>query len=116
MEKLKTNDDILKEALKLVQALKQTKEYQEYLLSYQKILNNQFINNKIQNLKDLQKKYVKSAYLDQEIKEKMDKILKELENNQIYANYLKKQKQFNCIIDQITLGLNTIFEKILNNH
>ena len=114
MEKLVSNEEILGKALELVKEIKNDKEYREYITLRDKVKSNKEIMERIDNIKTLQKQYIKSAYLDDEIKVKLDKELSELEDIPLYKEYLLKEKKINNILTTIKEGINVSFENILN--
>ena len=115
MEKLVSNEEIEARALELVKIIKDSNDYKEYLELKEKIKFNKEIMEKINKVKALQKSYVKSAYLDNKIKQELDKELVNLESIPLYKEYLIKEKKINNIMINIKEGLNVIFEDILNN-
>ena len=114
MEKLVSNEEILGKALELVKEIKNDKEYREYITLRDKVKSNKEIMERIDNIKTLQKQYIKSAYLDDEIKAKLDKELSELEDIPLYKEYLLKEKKINNILISIKEGINSSFDNILN--
>ncbi len=116
MEKLISNEEIEEKALKLVKSIKENKDYKEYLELREKLKSNKEIMDLIDEVKSLQKAYVKSAYLDNSIKQKLDNKLNHLESISLYQEYLIKEKKINSILINIKEGLNIIFEDILNNN
>ena len=115
MEKLVSNEEIEKKALELVKVIKNSNDYKEYLKLRKEIKSNKDIMEKIDKVKILQKSYVKSAYLDNNIKQELDNELNKLESIPLYKEYLIKEKKINNILINIREGLNIIFEDILNN-
>ena len=115
MEKLVSNKEIEEKALELVKAIKEEKDYKEYIELRKKIKSNKEIMEAIDIVKSLQKSYVKSAYLDNNIKQELDNELNKLESIPLYKEYLIKEKKINNILINIREGLNIIFEDILNN-
>ena len=115
MEKLVSNEEIEEKALELVKAIKEEKDYKEYIELRTKIKSNKEIMEKIDKVKTLQKSYVKSAYLNSKIKQQLDNELNKLESIPLYKEYLIKEKKINSILINIREGLNIIFEDILNN-
>ena len=114
MEKLVSNEEILGKALELVKEIKNDKEYREYITLRDKVKSNKEIMERIDNIKTLQKQYIKSAYLDDEIKVKLDKELSELEAIPLYKEYVLKEKKINNILISIKEGINSSFDNILN--
>ena len=115
MEKLVSNEEIEEKALELVKAIKEEKDYKEYIELRKKIKSNKEIMEAIDIVKSLQKSYVKSAYLDNNIKQELDNELNKLESIPLYKEYLIKEKKINNTLINIREGLNIIFEDILNN-
>ena len=114
MEKLVSNEEIENKAKELVQAIKDDDKYKEYINLRKKLKDNKDIMSKMQEVKRLQKEYVKGAYLDKEIETKLNSLLKELEQNSLYQEYLAKEKEINKILNDINEGLNIIFNRLLN--
>ena len=115
MEKLVSNKEIEEKALELVKTIKKDNDYKEYIELRKKIKSNKEIIEAIDRVKSLQKSYVKSAYLDNNIKQELDNELSLLESIPLYKEYLIKEKKINNIMINIKEGLNVIFEDILNN-
>lgn len=115
MEKLVSNKEIEEKALELVKTIKKDNDYKEYIELRKKIKSNKEIIEAIDRVKSLQKSYVKSAYLDNNIKQELDNELSLLESIPLYKEYLIKEKKINNILINIREGLNIIFEDILNN-
>ena len=115
MEKLVSNEEIEEKALELVKTIKKDKDFKEYIELRKKIKSNKEIIEAIDRVKSLQKSYVKSAYLDNNIKQELDNELSFLESIPLYKEYLIKEKKINSILINIREGLNIIFEDILNN-
>ena len=78
MEKLVSNEEIENKAKELVQAIRDDDKYKEYMNLRQELKDNKDIMSKMQDVKRLQKEYVKGAYLDKEIETKLNSLLKEL--------------------------------------
>ena len=79
MEKLVSNEEIKEKCEELVKALKEDKKYIEYIRLREELKNNKDIMSKMQEIKSLQKRYIKSAYLDKDIELKLNELNKELE-------------------------------------
>lgn len=115
MEKLVSNEEIEEKALELAKTIKKDKDYKEYIELRKKIKSNKEIMKVIDRVKSLQKSYVNSAYLDNNIKQELDNELSRLESIPLYKEYIIKEKKINNILINIKEGLNVIFEDILNN-
>ena len=114
MEKLVSNEEIEARALELVKVIKDSDDYKEYLELKEKIKSNKEIIELVDKIKNLQKTYVKSAYLDSNVKQELDNKLEILNSIPLYKEYLSKEKKINSIMSNIKEGLNVIFEDILN--
>ena len=86
----------------LFQAIKESKEYQSYLNIGSVIEKNDEINNLVNEIKKLQKKSVTLEYQHDdryhEVDEIIEKKVKELNNNPIYQEYLRRMNEFNDIL------------------
>ena len=116
MEKLVSNEEIEDKALELVEAIKKDKKYKEYIDLRKKISANKDIMSKMEEVKRLQKEYVKSAYLDKETEDKLNSLNQELNSISLYKDYLSKEKEVNNILININEGLNIMFDSILNQN
>ena len=114
MEKFVSNEEIKRKAEELVKALKEDKRYKEYIRLREELKHNKDIMSKMQEIKTLQKKYIKSAYLDKSIELKLNELDKELGKNALYRDYLIKEEEINNILMNITEGLNITCNNILN--
>lgn len=116
MEKLVSNEEIKNKAQKLVDAIKEDKNYKEYMYLRKELKDDEDIMIKIEQIKKLQKEYVKKAYIDKDIELKLEKLNKELEQEKLYKDYLDKEKEINNILININEGLNVMFNNILNRN
>ncbi len=114
MVKLASNDEIIEVTRTLVKAIKQDKSYHDYLTLREKIINNKEIMLKMKKIKELQQKYVKSAYLDTNIELELKKELKALETIPLYKEYIIEEKKINNIFSSIKEGIDILFNNILN--
>lgn len=114
MEKLVSNEEIENKAKELVNVIKEDNDYKEYITLRKKLKSNQELMSKIENIKKLQKEYVKSAYLDTSIESKLNKELKDLETMPLYKEYIVKENKINFLCIDINEGLNILFNDILN--
>lgn len=116
MEKLVSSKEIEAKAKELVLAIKDDKIYKEYMELREKLRSNETLMNKINEIKKLQKEYVKSAYLDKEVECNFKKLNEELKKNSLYKDYLAKEEKINTILININEGLNLVFDDILNKN
>lgn len=103
---------------KIVDEIKQSKDYQDYLKIENKMKNNEEIICLIEMIKDLQKQLVKNDYYKKDlsiIEEEYNNKLEQLNSYPLYQSYLEKQKKVNeklqyvkteiqCFFDEITLS------------
>ena len=97
----------------LINYIKNTIEYKKCLELKSRMSSNSDINSLIINIKDLQKKYIKSNY-DSDIKLELDKANEELNNIPIYITYCENLDRVNQMISYINDELSDYFYKILN--
>lgn len=93
--------------------IKNSEEYKMCISLKEKMKNNKEINELVNKVKQLQKKYVNSNY-DSEIKKKFDLTNKRLEEIPIYNIYLSNLSQVNEKIDYIKDSLNDYFYNLFN--
>ena len=115
MEKLASNEEILKEVEKLVKSIKESDKYKEYISIRDKLKQDDEIIKKISLIKKLQQEYVKSAYLDKSLEDKITIEKEALQNNTLYQEYLSSFKSLNSDLIMIKEGLNFVFTDLLNN-
>lgn len=97
----------------LINYIKNTIEYKKCLELKNKMKNNSNINKLIEEIKDVQKKYIKSNY-DSNIKKELDKLNEELNNIPIYIIYSENLDKVNQMISYVNDELNDYFYNILN--
>lgn len=97
----------------LIDYIKNTIEYKKCLELKSKMSSNSNINNLIDNIKNLQKKYIKSNY-DSDIKLELDKLNEELNNIPIYITYTEYLDRVNEMISYVNDELSDYFYNILN--
>ena len=79
----------------------------------EKMEKNIDLKNKINKIKNLQKKYIRSGY-DSSIKSELDKLNEELFNIPIYKIYLDNLEVVNQKLDYVKDSLNDYFYKLFN--
>ena len=97
----------------LIDYIKNTIEYKKCLELKSRMSNNSNINNLIENIKNLQKKYIKSNY-DSDIKVELDKLNDELNNIPLYITYSENLEKVNQMISYVNDELTDYFYKLLN--
>ena len=97
-----------KELDELVSYIKNTSSYKNCISIKKKMDENEEICSLIEEIKSLQKKYVKSNY-DDSIKEKLDKLESKLNSIPIYVEYNNNLEKVNEMIDLVKDELNDYF-------
>lgn len=97
----------------VVECIKNSKEYMSCITLKNKMSNNEEIVKLVNEVKSLQKKYVKSNY-DDDIKKQMDQVNSRLCEIPIYVQYLNDLEMVNLKIELVKDSLNEYFYKLLN--
>lgn len=97
----------------LVDVIINSNEYQNVIEIKKKMDTNKELKELINEVKTLQKKYVKNNY-DSELKEELEKKEKELNDIPIYAIYNENLDKVNEMINLVKDELNDYFYKKLN--
>lgn len=98
----------------LVNTIKESDEYKKCIELKESMKDNTDITERINKIKTLQKKYIKSNY-DEKIKEELDIINKELLDIPIYSIYNYNLEKVNIMIEFVKDSLNDYFYNLLNN-
>ena len=109
-----SNEEIIKKAYDLVNIIKNSDTYKDYIKIRALVAKDSLLLNEINKVKALQKDYVKSAYLDKTIEEELNEILERLQENTLYQDYIAKEKELNNILLMIKEGLNTTIDELIN--
>lgn len=97
----------------LIDYIKNTIEYKKCLELKNKMSSNSNINSLIENIKDLQKKYIKSNY-NSDIKVELDNLNEELNNIPLYITYSENLEKVNQMISYVNDELTDYFYEVLN--
>jgi len=90
-----------------------TKEYKD-CIKYKELMDeDNNIKELVSKIKKLQKEYVRTE--DKDIKDELDILEKELNNNDIYIKYNQNLEIVNQMISYVKDELNDYFDKLLNN-
>jgi len=76
--------------------------------------NNNDINTRVEKIKQLQKQYVNSNFSDEDMKEELDLLEKELLDIPIYNEYNRNLEEMNKQIEYFKEEMNHYFNDILN--
>ncbi|HIS39084.1 MAG TPA: YlbF family regulator [Candidatus Onthousia faecavium] len=109
-----SNEEIIKKAYDLVNIIKNSDTYKDYIKIRALVAKDSLLLNEINKVKALQKDYVKSAYLDKTIEEELNEILERLQENTLYQDYIAKERALNNILIMIKEGLNTTIDELIN--
>ena len=102
----------MEELNKIIDYITNTESYQNIIKLREQMKNNKELNDLIEDIKSLQKKYIKNN--NDSIKEELDKKTKKLEEYPIYNIYNKNLEEVNQMIDYVNDELNDYFEKVIN--
>lgn len=106
-------ENLYKALDEVILCIKESEEYKMSISLKEKMENNEEIKELVNNVKDLQKKYVKSNY-DVKIKKELDVVNDRLEEIPIYNIYLSNLEKVNEKIEYVKDSLNDYFYKLLN--
>ncbi len=110
-----TNEDILAATKILVETFQKNTVYQHHLQIRNKLVKHSSITQQIAHIKELEKKYVKSAFLDEAIHAQIEQQLTILREFPLYQAYEQSLSEINGMIEQIKSELNTTFTNLLTN-
>lgn len=111
------NDKILSEVDKIIDFIKESNEYKDYLYLEDKLSKNEKVNTLIKEIKKLQKELVKLELKKEETKsleEKINNNLEELNKIPVYVEFIKKQEYLNNLYQDIKTRLDEYFYNKLN--
>ena len=111
MEKLMNNQDYLKE---ITAYFRENKYVKECLLIKEQMKENQDIQNKINRIKTLQKKFVNSNFSDMDIKLQLDNLESDLLLIPIYCEYMRNLEEINKQIEYFKEEMNNYFDEIIH--
>ena len=97
----------------LVSYIKNTSSYKNCISIKEKMDKNEEICRLVNDIKILQKKYVKSNYLDKELKNELDELEQRLNEIPIYVEYMNNLEEVNKMIDFVKDELNDYFTTLL---
>lgn len=98
----------------LIATIKDSSEYQACISLKEKMKKSDDVVRLVNEVKMLQKEYVKSNY-DSNIKDELDKFIEELNAIPIYSIYNQNLEKVNGMIDYVRDSLNDYFYKLFNN-
>ncbi len=107
-------ESVNKSLKEVIDCIKNSKEYKNCILLKEKMDSNEDILQLIKEVKEYQKKYVKSYY-DESIKKELEKLINQLSDIPIYSAYMQNLEIINEKIDYVRDELNDYFFHLLNN-
>ena len=116
MEKF-VNDNITNKIEEIIDFIKDSKEYQDYLFLFDKLSKNDRCNSLIKLVKTLQKELVKKQAQGQnvnELEKKINKLVSELNTIPLYVEFVDKQQDLNKIYQSIKIRLDNYFNDLFN--
>ena len=108
-------EEVNKEVDNLINYIKNTNDYKMCIELKKKMEDNSELIDLIKNIKQLQKKYIKSNY-DSLIKKDLDEKNSELFSIPIYVIYNQHLSNVNEMIDYVKNSLNDYFYDLLNDN
>ena len=105
--------EIIEKTKELVKTIKEDNLYKEYRKLRHELKSNKKINNKIEEVKRLQRKYVMGNYHDKELLDNINTLIKELESIPLYYIYSQKEEALNNNLLLIKEGLSSSFHDIV---
>lgn len=111
------NNKILNEVDKIIEFIKESDDYKDYIYLKEKLSKHDKANNLINEIKKLQKEIVKLEVNKQDTKELDNKIkedLEELNKIPLYVDFIKKQEKLNDYYQTIKTRLDEYFYNKMN--
>ena len=106
----------LRESLKeIIDEIKLSKDYQDYLRIEEKMKENEEITNLIKEIKDLQKELVKKEYYQKDltsVKDEYESKLQKLNSYPLYVVYLESQRKVNEKLQYVRVEIQSFFDEI----
>ena len=102
----------MEELNKIIDYITNSSEYKKCISLKEKMSNNSKLMDKINKVKVLQKKYIKSN--DLSIKKELDLLIEDLNNEPLYYNYMNNLEKVNEMISFVNDELNNYFYRVIN--
>ena len=103
----------MEELNKIIDYITNSSEYKKCISLKDKMSNNSKLMDKINKVKVLQKKYIKSN--DLSIKKELDLLIEDLNNEPLYYNYMNNLEVVNEMISFVNDELNNYFYRVIND-
>lgn len=108
---------ILEKVDNLINFIKESQEYKDYIYLSEKLSNNKKVQDYIKQIKVLQKEIVKREVNKKDItdlEEEIKTLLAELDKIPLYTEFVDKQMELNEIYQMVKTSLDDYFYNILN--
>ena len=102
----------MEELNKIIDYITNSSEYKKCISLKDKMSNNSKLMDKINKVKVLQKKYIKSN--DLSIKKELDLLIEDLNNEPLYYNYMNNLEKVNEMISFVNDELHNYFYRVIN--
>ena len=102
----------MEELNKIIDYITNSSEYKKCISLKNMMSNNTKLMDKINKVKVLQKKYIKSN--DLSIKKELDLLIEDLNNEPLYYNYMNNLEVVNEMISFVNDELNNYFYRVIN--
>ena len=102
----------MEELNKIIDYITNSSEYKKCISLKEKMSNNSKLMDKINKVKVLQKKYIKSN--DLSIKKELDLLIEDLNNEPLYYTYMNNLEVVNEMISFVNDELNNYFYRVIN--
>ena len=109
-----TDKELLNKLELLVELIKKSTPYRDYLELKKDLSSNEDIKEKIIKIKKLQQQYVKSAFLDEEKEQERQKLLTSLEQIPLYEVYQEKKEELDFYLEPMIEELNKTLQSFLD--
>lgn len=106
-------ENLYKELDEVISCIKNSKEYKKCIKLKEEMYKDSNLTKLIDDVKNTQKKYVRSNY-DEKVKDTLDKLTDELNNNVLYLMYNDNLNIVNDMINYVKEELNVYFDDLLN--
>ncbi len=116
MEKF-VNNSILEKVNEMVNMIKNSNEYRDYMFLYEKMRKNQKISDLIEKVKILQKEIVRKESLQQsttDLEKSYQSYLDQLNTIPLYVEFVEKQEKLNDTYQTIKREIDRYFDQLLN--
>ena len=111
---MSTDNQVLAKVEEIINYIKSSKDYQDYLKLKDIMSKDDEIRDNIQSIKKLQKILVNTPSKKEEIEEVLDNYQNKLHNNPLYREYLNKVDDINNVFNIIENEINNYFYNKVN--